>query len=159
MTTLLWKRFAGVIAPAAALMYAGIEVTERSLADWRLFSGRWEIPLGDVGGDSWANLATIQDQRGENPLAALRRAVELSPAEAGYRSRLGLAEEAVGDLDGAERDLVRASELSRKFEPWWNLLNFYFPERAVGSVLADGKPGSSGILRGPVRFVRPVLES
>ncbi len=126
MTTLLWKRFAGVIAPAAALMYAGIEVTERSLADWRLFSGRWEIPLGDVGGDSWANLATIQDQRGENPLAALRRAVELSPAEAGYRSRLGLAEEAVGDLDGAERDLVRASELSRKFEPWWNLLNFYF---------------------------------
>jgi hypothetical protein len=126
MKPLLWKRLVGSIAPAAVLLYAGIEVSERSLADGNAFSGHWGIPLGHVGGDSWANLAFVQEQRGEDPLPALRRAVELSPADAGYRGRLGLAEEAAGDLDGARRDLVRSSQLSRKFEPWWNLLNFYF---------------------------------
>jgi hypothetical protein len=52
--------------------------------------------------------------------------VELSPREAMYHSRLGLALEAQGDLEQAEKELVLGTQLSRKYEPRWDLLNFYF---------------------------------
>ena len=113
MATIL-KRAAAVFIPVFLLGCAIAEIGRRSFA---------ELPGNPV---YWANRAALADQAGENPAAAWRRAAELAPREALYRSRLGIAEEAEGDFLSAERDLVLASELSRKFEPHWNLLNFYF---------------------------------
>jgi len=90
-------------------------------------SGQWNaLTSSSTSGALWALHAQIQEQNGENSLASLRLATELSPREALFRSRLGLAEEADGDFLAAERDLVQATQLSRKYEPAWNLLNFYF---------------------------------
>jgi hypothetical protein len=50
----------------------------------------------------------------------------LSPWEALYHSRLGLALEETGNVAEAERELVEGAKLSRKYEPRWDLLNFYF---------------------------------
>ncbi|HEY2169757.1 MAG TPA: hypothetical protein VGJ30_09045 [Candidatus Angelobacter sp.] len=70
--------------------------------------------------------AQVEEQQGSNPVGSLRRAVALSPREALYHSRLGLALEAPGDLEEAEKELVLGTQLSRKYEPRWDLLNFYF---------------------------------
>jgi hypothetical protein len=70
--------------------------------------------------------AQLDEQQGSDPIGSLRRAVELSPREALYHSRLGLALEAQGDLGQAERELVIGTQLSKKYEPRWDLLNFYF---------------------------------
>jgi hypothetical protein len=70
--------------------------------------------------------AQIDEQQGSSPAASLQQAIGLSPREALYHSRLGLALEAQGDLDQAERELILGTQLSRKYEPRWDLLNFYF---------------------------------
>jgi tetratricopeptide (TPR) repeat protein len=70
--------------------------------------------------------AQLDEQQGSSPIASLRRAVALSPREAAYHSQLGLVLEAQGDLEQAERELVLGTQLSRKYEPRWDLLNFYF---------------------------------
>ena len=68
----------------------------------------------------------LDEQQGSSPIPSLRRAVELSPREAIYHSRLGLALEVQGDFKEAEQELVKGGEFSKKYEPRWDLLNFYF---------------------------------
>lgn len=70
--------------------------------------------------------AQLDQQQGSNPIASLGRAVALGPREALYHSRLGLALEGQGDLQDAERELDLGTQLSKKYEPRWDLLNFYF---------------------------------
>ncbi len=70
--------------------------------------------------------AQLDEQQGANPIGSLRRAVALSPREALYHSRLGLTLEGQGALEPAERELILGTQLSRKYEPRWDLLNFYF---------------------------------
>lgn len=77
------------------------------------------------GRTAWIQ-AQLDEQQGSNSIASLRRAVALSPREALYHSRLGLALESQGDLEPAERELLLGTQLSKKYEPRWDLLNFYF---------------------------------
>jgi tetratricopeptide (TPR) repeat protein len=62
----------------------------------------------------------------DEPAALLARAAALSPYDAGIRVRLGLHAEAAGDYAQAERWLLEAARLSRRYEPRWTLANFYF---------------------------------
>jgi hypothetical protein len=103
-----------VAIPIVVLGFAGVEVGRRSLA---------ENPSNPK---YWAQRAAEAEDRNESPVAALTRAVELAPREAIYATRLGLAHEAEGELVLAEFALRRGAELSRKYEPQWNLLNFFF---------------------------------
>ena len=96
------------------LGFAGVEAGRRSLID------------NPANPKYWAQRAAEAEDRNESPVAALTRAVELAPREAIYASRLGLAHEAEGELLLAEFALRRGAELSRKYEPQWNLLNFFF---------------------------------
>jgi hypothetical protein len=108
------RRIAIVILPLVALLCALAETARRSFS------------TDPANPEWWADRAALLDQAGDDPGDAWRHAAELAPRVASYRSRLGIAEEAAGDFAAAERDLTLASGLSRKFEPHWNLLNFYF---------------------------------
>lgn len=91
--------------------------------------------------------AQLDEQQGANSIGSLRRAIALSPREALYHSRLGLALEGQGDLEPAERELILGTQLSRKYEPRWDLLNFYFRRAAWARfwpVVADALPISWG---------------
>jgi hypothetical protein len=101
------------IAILVVLGWAAIQVSFRAVA--KEGSGRM----------AWIQ-AQVDEQQGSNPIASLRRSVALSPREALYHSRLGLALEGQGDLEPAERELILGTQLSRKYEPRWDLLNFYF---------------------------------
>src|SRR5258708_6915089 len=95
--------------PVAVLALAAVETGRRTFG---------ENPASPL---YWANRAASSGATTD-----LERAAELAPREAVYASRLGLAREAEGDLAGAEAALRRGAVLSRKFEPQWNLLNFFF---------------------------------
>ncbi len=88
--------------------------------------GRRSLAENPADPKYWARRAAEAEDRNESTVAAFTRAVELAPREAIYASRLGLAEEAEGELVLAEFALRRGAELSRKYEPQWNLLNFFF---------------------------------
>jgi hypothetical protein len=107
-------RAAQVAIPIAVLALAAAETARRSLTE------------NPANPKYWAKRAAEAENRNESPVPALTRAVELAPREAIYASRLGLAHEAEGDLVLAEFALRRGAELSRKYEPQWNLLNFFF---------------------------------
>jgi hypothetical protein len=104
---------AGAALPVAVLSLAAVETGRRTLG---------ENPANPL---YWANRAAATDDPADLE-RVLMQAMELAPREAIYASRLGLAREAKGDLTGAEVALRRGAELSRKFEPQWNLLNFFF---------------------------------
>jgi hypothetical protein len=107
-------RAAHVAIPIAVLALATVEAARRSLTE------------NPASPKYWAERAAEAEDRNESPVAVLTRAVELAPREAIYASRLGLAHEAEGELVLAEFALRRGAELSRKYEPQWNLLNFFF---------------------------------
>lgn len=66
-----------------------------------------------------------------DPLPDLRAAVRLSPRDASLRVRLGLALEEAGDPRGAERALLEAVRLSRKYDPRWSLAGFYVRQNRI----------------------------
>ncbi|HVN05619.1 MAG TPA: hypothetical protein VMT86_14435 [Bryobacteraceae bacterium] len=71
-------------------------------------------------------LAEVQAAAGADPAAALTSAVALDPTNAMAWIRLGVTAEMRGDPHSAERDLLKAAEVSRQFAPRWALANFYF---------------------------------
>ncbi len=68
----------------------------------------------------------LLDRQGAGATPPLERAAELSPRDDLIWQRLGLQRELEGRIEEAERSLLRAAELSRKYEPRWTLANFYF---------------------------------
>jgi hypothetical protein len=71
-------------------------------------------------------LAELAERAGGDPVAFLRQAALLSPADASIRIHLGLREEFAGRISEAEAQLIEAARLSRKYLPRWTLANFYF---------------------------------
>jgi tetratricopeptide (TPR) repeat protein len=70
--------------------------------------------------------ALQMDYDGEDSTALLERAARVNPVASAPRVRLGLAAEARGDFQGAEKWLLDAARVDRQFEPRWTLANFYF---------------------------------
>ena len=56
----------------------------------------------------------------------MRAAIGVSPSDDSLRLRLGLRAEAEGKFAEAERELLHAAQLSRKYAPRWTLANFYY---------------------------------
>ncbi len=83
----------------AAAIAAGVWFVLQAAGSFRLF---WRTPL------------------------ALADAVAASPHDAPLRIRHGLELEESGRVAEAERELLAAARLSRKYEPRWTLAGFYF---------------------------------
>lgn len=115
------------LVPLILLGVAEWEIVQQTRAHLLERGGAWEeaLALEPDNGARFARYATVLEQSGASPVAALTKAVILSPRDAALRSRLGLAEEAEADFETAERDLLGATKLSRKFEPRWSLANYY----------------------------------
>jgi hypothetical protein len=75
------------------------------------------------GGNS-LYLTTLAQLKTPGPL--LERAAAVNPYDSSIRIRLGLHAEAAGDHLAAERHLLEAVNLNRKFDPRWALANYYF---------------------------------
>jgi hypothetical protein len=71
-------------------------------------------------------LAATIEARGGNGADELRKAAELNPLDARVIIDLGLRAEMRGDFAAAERQLLQAASISRRYEPRWTLANFYF---------------------------------
>lgn len=77
--------------------------------------------------DYYARLARLT--AGDAPAKstdALRRAVELNPADAQSWIELGLRAETAGDQRAAEQYLLRAAQEDHQYLPRWTLANYYF---------------------------------
>ena len=84
-----------------------------------------------LGGASYSvvRLALAEPLRDET-LRDLERAAVRDPANAARFERLGQQAEAEGDLQLAERSLLRAAELSRLYQPRYLLAQYYFRRNA-----------------------------
>lgn len=74
----------------------------------------------------WIRHADLLESAFQNSQASLERAAILNPFDATVWIRLGLNAESSGDVDDAERYLLRATRVSALFQPRWTLANFYF---------------------------------
>ena len=94
------------------------EATAESVSEAvRIDSGNASYHLG---------LASLLEIAGEDSRGPLRDAVARRPLDADIWIRLGLQEEIHGRFKEAERRLLVAARLSRKYEARWTLANFYF---------------------------------
>ncbi|MEP6716669.1 MAG: hypothetical protein ABJC09_13950 [Terriglobia bacterium] len=63
---------------------------------------------------------------GYDPTSEFISATKLSPRNARYWIRLSFFHEVQGKYQDAERELLEADRVDRKFDPPWALMNFYF---------------------------------
>lgn len=84
------------------------------------------IRISPDNADHYLGLATLLEMEGEDPRGPLREAIRRKPLDAAIWIRLGLQEEIHGQMEEAERRLLEAARLSRKYDARWTLANFYF---------------------------------
>jgi hypothetical protein len=128
LTLTNWTARAVVLAP---LLWAGWECARVARADFvfrelNSTAVARAVELDPGNARYLSTLAQIRERQGSDPRPLLRRALALSPLDADRSVRLALAEEAAGDSPAAERALLDAARLSRKYYPRWALANFYF---------------------------------
>ncbi len=100
----------------ALAVYLGSQAVEAA----RLLYANWRSTRGDR-----KTASQIDSTNAAYRLDPSEAAV-LSPHDALIRMRLGLALEEAGRIGEAEKELVRATSYSRKYEPRWTLAGFYF---------------------------------
>ena len=105
------------------LGYADIHVQPRVAALERA------VALDPDNAQFRALLAETLEQEGGDGAPAMEAAVALNPWDALARIRLGLMQEAAGDLGRAEQSLLAAAGFNRQYAPSWALANFYFRRR------------------------------
>lgn len=120
-----------VVLLIAGQFFAAAESIELAWSD-HLYSGTEKgdaeraVALKPDNAEYRTWLAELQERSGEDPLPMLRQALALKPDDSGILIRLGLLEEAAGDIQQAEGLLLEAARISRKYQPRWTLANFYF---------------------------------
>ncbi len=77
-------------------------------------------------------LARALDKNGGDPTKALEAASLLDPNDAAIWMRLGLNAEMHDSYGTAERDLLQAARVSRRFRPRWALANYYYRRNDPG---------------------------
>ena len=132
MTASLTARLAVTAVAVAGFAVAGAWSLRLGWADYwfqketALATGK-AIALTPGQSEYLVRLALLTgDEYPAKALAALRKAVELNPADGRAWVELGLRLEETGDLAGAEKSLLRAAAEDRTYLPRWTLLNFYF---------------------------------
>ncbi|HTQ54353.1 MAG TPA: hypothetical protein VMI94_07825 [Bryobacteraceae bacterium] len=118
----------------AAFAAGGYWSLRLAWADWLSRSGdpaavARAVDLSADNADFRIRLAYVLDREGDDPGPALVTASILNPRDAGVWMRLGMNAEMHGDYAAAERYLLAAVQVSRRFEPRWTLANFYFRRR------------------------------
>ncbi len=68
----------------------------------------------------------------QKALELLQATVALNPLDWRTWIDMALRRELGGDFAGAERDLIRASEVNRQYQPRWSLTNFYYRRGDIG---------------------------
>ena len=130
-------RYAALTCMLAALGTAGYWSLRLAWADW-LSRGvdpaqvARAVALSPGNADFRVKLARVLDKNGADPASALEAAALLNPRDAGVWMRLGIAAESNRDYARAERDLLEAARVSRRFEPRWTLANYYFRRNDAG---------------------------
>ncbi|MCW5979526.1 MAG: hypothetical protein KIT09_15720 [Bryobacteraceae bacterium] len=131
------RRWIGVAPVAVLLVLAGYAAAREAWAEFLFDSStragvEAAVSVRPARALYWSGLAEALDRDGEDPLPAMRRAVEASPNDDALRIQLGLRAEAAGQIDEAERELLEAARLSRKYAPRWTQANFYYRRRDAG---------------------------
>jgi hypothetical protein len=113
------------------LIFASYWSVRLAFADF--FYRRNTIPslttaVGLASGDAeyQALLSEHLEGVGADPDSGFLRAAALSPMDSRYWIRLGFSAESKGNYESAEKYLLRAASVNRKFDPAWALMNFYF---------------------------------
>ena len=105
----------------ALAVYLGSQAVEAA----RLLFANWLSAHG--GHDAASQIDRANASYRLDPVAA----AALSPHDAPIRLRLGLALEESGKTAEAEKELLLAASLSRKYEPRWTLAGFYFRQNKI----------------------------
>jgi tetratricopeptide (TPR) repeat protein len=84
----------------------------------------------------------------------LNRAVGINSFEASSWIELGLLAESAGDLETAERDLLRAAQVDRRYLPRWTLANFYLRRGDSENFWKWARAASEMIYDGSASFFR-----
>src|SRR5450755_2728606 len=103
-----------------------------ALADYHSRQGtpasvRDAIHMEPDGADYYIQLAALTQE--SDPMAstqALQHALALNPRDSNAWVELGLRAEQVGNLAGAERNLLTAARIDKLYQPRWSLANYYF---------------------------------
>lgn len=80
---------------------------------------------------------------------ALAEAVAASPYDAPLRIRYGLELEEAGRTADAERELLAAARLSRKYEPRWTLAGYYFRQNNAAAFWQWAREAAAVAYRDP----------
>jgi tetratricopeptide (TPR) repeat protein len=113
------------------IFFALAQIGARWRAEWEMGRARDAASMAaaaglDAGKDEyWARWARQLEQEGGSGLAGWRRAAAANPRRGEWLMEAGLECEAAGDLEGAERLLLRAGELNQQWMPRWTLAGFY----------------------------------
>jgi tetratricopeptide (TPR) repeat protein len=130
------QRAFGLIA-AAALIYAMYWSVRLAYAD-ELSRGSTPdqiagaLRLAPLNAEYWLRWADSVEATGKHVHDAFQRAAALDASNASIWIRAGLQAEAAGDFERAEELLLRASRLSRQYQPRWTLANYYFRRGDAG---------------------------
>jgi tetratricopeptide (TPR) repeat protein len=90
------------------------------------------LRLAPLNAEYWLRWADSVEAKGVHAHNAFERAAALDPSDASIWIRAGLQEEAAHDFERAEDSLLRASRLSRQYEPRWTLAGYYFRREDAG---------------------------
>jgi len=133
------RKSSGWLATATAFLVAALSlvllnwVVRLTYADVLFRRGDLQSLMGAIrlvptNADYYARLAELAFEAGKPPqesLAALRRAVELSPHDSELWMELGLSAEIAGDLATAEKCLLEAARRDRTYQPRATLAHYY----------------------------------
>jgi tetratricopeptide (TPR) repeat protein len=130
------QRAFGLIAGAVliyamywSLRLAYADVLSRGSTPARLAEA---VRLAPLNAEYWLRRADSVKSTEAPARDALQRAAALDPSDASIWIRAGLQAEAAGDFERAEYSLLRASRLSRQYEPRWTLAGYYFRREDAG---------------------------
>ena len=130
------QRALGLIA-AAVLIYAMYWSVRLAYADALSRESTPDQVAGalrsaPLNAEYWLRWADSMEAVGKHNHDAFQHAAALDPSDASIWIRAGLQAEAAGDFERAEYSLLRASRLSRQYQPRWTLANYYFRRADAG---------------------------
>lgn len=143
------------LIPFAVALYLSLQAADAirlGYADW--LAARDPAAASRVAPQNAAYRLAAALAGGGDPQPGIKAAIRLSPRDALLRIRSGLAAEEAGDPRAAERALLEAARLSRKYEPRWTLAGFYYRQNKIDDFWRWGREA----LRMSYRDPRPLFD-
>lgn len=102
----------------------------------------------------YVRLALLSDDDPARATEALKRAVVLNPSDARSWIELGLRFEVNGENGMAEKCMLRAAEVDKKYLPRWTLANYYFRRNDIARFWFWAKAAAEMIYGDPLPMFR-----